>query len=119
MDSDTTVVLWILIGCLVFSVGLTLATPWLEAQRVVLETERIQACTSKCVASHPSWSTRDCTRVCERTIWIRMTAEQARASRGNPRDINRSGGSWGIHEQWVYGSYYLYFENGRLTSWQN
>ena len=38
-----------------------------------------------------------------------------------PEDKNRSVGSWGIHEQWVYRSYdlYVYFENGILTSWQN
>jgi len=40
-------------------------------------------------------------------------------------DINRSVGAWGVHEQWVYratpitlGIYYLYFQNGVLTSWQ-
>lgn len=39
---------------------------------------------------------------------------------GKPQDINRSTGSWGVHEQWCYsdGSY-LYFENGKLTSIQN
>ena len=38
---------------------------------------------------------------------------------GQPDDINRSVGSWGVHEQWVYGDEYLYFENGKLTSWQD
>lgn len=39
---------------------------------------------------------------------------------GIPSDINKSTGSWGTHEQWVYGSgSYLYFENGRLTAIDN
>lgn len=39
---------------------------------------------------------------------------------GEPDHINKSTGSWGTHEQWVYGSgNYLYFENGKLTSIQN
>ncbi len=46
---------------------------------------------------------------------------------GNPGKTNHLSGSWGIHSQWIYKlilkrSYwspmYLYFENGRLTSWQ-
>jgi len=52
-----------------------------------------------------------------------MTMEEVIASWGRPRDINKSVGSWGVHEQWVYGgtshTSYLYFENGTLTSWQN
>ncbi len=59
-----------------------------------------------------------------RQIWLGMTDEMARVSRGKPNDINRSVGSWGVHEQWIYkkgkyDSYYLYFENGKLTSWQD
>ena len=39
---------------------------------------------------------------------------------GKPNDINKSIGSWGVHEQWCYsfGSY-LYFENGKLTAIDN
>lgn len=49
-----------------------------------------------------------------------MTAEQCRASWGRPRDINRTTGSYGVHEQWVYDGYnYLYFEDGILTTIQN
>lgn len=61
---------------------------------------------------------------------IGMTREQVIATKGEPNDKNYSVGSWGTHEQWVYGGYcsvtktyaptsYLYFENGILTSWQN
>lgn len=55
-------------------------------------------------------------------IAMGMTTEQVRASWGVPYRRNRSVGSWGVHEQWVYGSYtghYLYFEEGILTSWQD
>ncbi len=56
-------------------------------------------------------------------IQLGMTDEMVLASWGVPDDINRSVYSWGIHEQWVYRrddfhAYYLYFEDGVLTSWQ-
>ena len=58
------------------------------------------------------------------TVSMGMTTEQARYSWGSPNDINRSVGSWGTHAQWVYNcggfkAQYLYFENGRLTGWQD
>lgn len=52
-------------------------------------------------------------------IWIGMTKDMAKLSIGTPIDINRSTGSWGISEQWIYKNKYLYFENGELTSWQD
>lgn len=51
--------------------------------------------------------------------WIGMNREMATISLGSPDDINRTVGSWGVHEQWVYDNLYLYFENGKLTSYQN
>jgi hypothetical protein len=53
--------------------------------------------------------------------WIGMTDEMARVSLGAPNDINKTVGSWGVHEQWIYRAddIYLYFENGILTSYQN
>ncbi len=60
-------------------------------------------------------------RIMNRKIWLGMTTEMARLSIGNPSDINRSVYSFGVHEQWVYSSLdlYLYFEDGKLTSWQD
>jgi hypothetical protein len=55
----------------------------------------------------------------EKEIMIGMTKEMVLDSWGRPNDINRTVGSWGVHEQWVYSSSYLYFENGKLTSWQD
>ena len=52
--------------------------------------------------------------------WIGMTDNMALISLGHPNDINKSVGSWGTHEQWVYDDgFYCYFENGILKSYQN
>lgn len=59
------------------------------------------------------------TLINEGRVRIGMTDEQCREAWGSPRDINRSVGSYGVHEQWCYNGSYLYFENGVLTSYQN
>ena len=53
-----------------------------------------------------------------RQYWIGMTTEMAEISLGSPRNKNKSVGRWGVSEQWVYYKDYLYFENGKLTSYQ-
>lgn len=52
--------------------------------------------------------------------WIGMSSDIALLSLGYPDSINRSVGSWGVHEQWVFNSkaLYLYFENEKLSSYQ-
>jgi hypothetical protein len=74
------------------------------------------------VRRNPEWSDEIiATTACNR-VHLGMTAEQAIAGWGRPRDINRTSGSFGVHEQWVYGEYgsgYLYFEDGVLTTIQN
>lgn len=58
--------------------------------------------------------------ILEGRVRIGMTAQMCRDAWGEPSEINRSSGSWGVHEQWVYGvGSYLYFEDGILTSIQN
>lgn len=58
--------------------------------------------------------------ILEGRVQIGMSREMCREAWGSPDDINRSSGSWGVHEQWVYGlGSYLYFENGKLSSIQN
>lgn len=53
-------------------------------------------------------------------VKLGFTKEMCREAWGSPSDINKSSGSWGGHEQWVYGlGSYLYFENGRLTAIDN
>lgn len=50
--------------------------------------------------------------------WIGMTTEMALIAFGKPNEINETVGSWGNHQQWVYNRTYLYFENGKLASYQ-
>ena len=69
---------------------------------------------------HPSWTDLECRRVAARLIVLGFKKEHVIASWGEPKDIHRSVGAWGVHEQWVYGGgRYLYFENDILTSWQD
>lgn len=74
------------------------------------------------VRKNPEWSDdMIATTACNR-VQIGMTQDQAIAGWGRPRDINRTSGTFGVHEQWVYGEYgsgYLYFEDGVLTTIQN
>lgn len=55
----------------------------------------------------------------EGKVRIGMNQNACRLSWGEPRKINRTTGSYGVHEQWVYYNSYLYFENGKLTAIQN
>lgn len=55
----------------------------------------------------------------EGKITISMTFEQVRASWGEPGDVNRTVTAYGVHSQWVYGSVYVYFDDGILTGWQD
>lgn len=57
--------------------------------------------------------------ILEGIVRIGMTKSMCEESWGLPDDINKSIGSWGTHEQWVYGNSYLYFEGNRLTAIQN
>jgi hypothetical protein len=52
-------------------------------------------------------------------VWLGMTKDMAIISLGNPKEVNRSTGVWGVHEQWVYNTSYYYFENGIMTSYQD
>lgn len=67
-----------------------------------------------------SWSDRVWSAIEQEKVFIGMTAEQARMSWGDPKDINRTKTAAGSSEQWVYSSgSYLYFKNGKLTTIQN
>jgi len=66
-------------------------------------------------------------------IIIGMTRDDVKASRGRATKINGTVAVHGIHEQWIMGPmdpmaarpkkckqyFYIYFENGIVTSWQN
>ena len=53
-----------------------------------------------------------------------MNQKEVEGILGKPRNINKTAGKYGVHEQWCYGSVlngtdkYVYFENGILVSWQ-
>jgi len=57
-------------------------------------------------------------KILDKKIWLGMTRAMAGDSWGKPDSVNKTVGSFGVHEQWVYPSAYLYFENGKLASWQ-
>jgi len=63
------------------------------------------------------------TKLNEGKMWLGMTDKMLIEVLGKPNDINRTVGSFGLHEQWVYGSLekmeLYYFENGKLTSSQD
>ena len=52
-------------------------------------------------------------------IFIGMMREYLILSWGEPERINKSAGSWGVHEQFVYSSQYVYVENGIVTGYQD
>lgn len=54
----------------------------------------------------------------DREVLVGMDEVHAILSWGEPDVKNRTVGSWGVHEQWVYGRQYLYFKNGKLTGFQ-
>jgi hypothetical protein len=57
-------------------------------------------------------------RIFNGKIWLGMSMEMVADSWGDPSRINKSVGSWGVSEQWIYYGSYLYIRNGTLTSWQ-
>ncbi len=56
-----------------------------------------------------------------RVVMVGMSPAQVIQSWGQPDKVNRSGGEYGTHEQWIYraSNWYLYFRNGKLSSWQH
>ena len=70
------------------------------------------------VYDHPDLKQRIKDLILNGKISLGMTTKEVEASWGPDHRTNRSVGSWGVHEQWIYlDRYYLYFENGVLTSW--
>ena len=66
------------------------------------------------------WSDETWSLIKEQRVRIGWGKEKCIMSWGIPKDINKTIGAWGVHEQWVYGlSSYLYFENGVLSAIQN
>lgn len=58
-------------------------------------------------------------QIIKKQVQIGMSECQLYAAWGLPSEQNRSVGSWGVHIQHIFGSNYVYTENGRVTSWQD
>lgn len=81
--------------------------------------------------AHPEWSENAKQDILRGTIKIGMTQTMVLTAWGSPYNTNRTVGSWGTHEQWVYQFViyalfetieyykYLYFEDGILTAFQD
>ena len=67
---------------------------------------------------NPDWPDEIKQNIKNGIICLNMTPEQIMLIIGEPDKINRSLYSSGIHEQWVYGNSYVYFENGRCSALQ-
>lgn len=62
--------------------------------------------------------------IMEGKVRVGITKEQVLISWGVPDDIHRTVTGFGSSEQWIYGNplygaKYLYFDNDKLTSWQD
>jgi len=68
-----------------------------------------------------SWGETSYYKLKNGEYWLGMTKEQLEFSHGNPTKVNRTVGSWGIHEQWIYRSedIIFYLEDDILTSFQD
>lgn len=68
----------------------------------------------------PTWDRNIIEAIENQQVLFGMTKEQVILSWDRPEDINRTVTQYGIHEQWIYfGPKYLYFENNKLTSYQD
>lgn len=75
--------------------------------------ERLQALTRK-------YGSANAKLIMDGKVKLGFTKAMCEEAWGKPSDINKSSGSWGTSEQWVYGNgNYLYFKNGKLTSIDN
>lgn len=56
--------------------------------------------------------------VAEGEIVIGMNKNMVKDAWGDPDHVFTTQGTYGVHEQWVYGTRYIYFKNGIVTSKQ-
>jgi hypothetical protein len=71
------------------------------------------------VNAHPKLSKKNRAAILTGDVIAGMAPDQVTASWNEPERKNRTVGKWGTNEQWIYGSTYIYFENGIVTSWQD
>ena len=81
-----------------------------EIEKIRRENEKIEKLELSCARRN---------RIEKGTVRLGMTSSDViLCGWGKPQKINSSVNSVGTNEQWVYNNEYLYFRNGRLTSWQ-
>lgn len=67
----------------------------------------------------PTWDKTVVEIVKKRWLKAGMSVQQVLLAWGKPESINKTVGSYGVQEQWVYGhGKYVYIENNKLTSFQ-
>lgn len=90
-----------------------------EQDEAIIKEIKLQEEKDRQARIRSKYSKETAAKILDGKIWIGMTDEMARDSWGKPNSINRSVGSWGVHEQWIYNDFNMYFENDKLTSWQD
>jgi hypothetical protein len=84
----------------------------LSVKSVILKEKRLKRLTKE-------YGKRYAKYIFDGIICLGMSKKMVIEAKGEPDKVNRSVGSWGVHEQWVYNEMYLYFENNKLKSWQD
>lgn len=65
------------------------------------------------------WDKNVCLTVAQKVVTIGMNKQMVIEAWGQPYDKHRTVTSYGVSEQWVYSSHYVYFEDGLVTTIQN
>lgn len=91
-----------------------------ESAKALAEREKAQV-KKKLAELTKRFGAANAKKISEGRIWIGMTSSMALESWGQPNEINRTVGGFGTHEQWIYknSKTYLYFDNDKLTGWQD
>lgn len=88
-----------------------------QAERKRKKAEAEQAAKARLeayVQAHPEFQKA----ILAKKVGLGMSTDDVIASWGKPDHVNTTVTAYGKHEQWVYGNTYVYFEDGRLTSYQ-
>lgn len=79
----------------------------------------------KDLVEREAWAKRVSEAISNKHLIVGMTEAEASQAWGQPDKINKSGGAYGSTAQWIYvrgqrvtDRIYVYFDNGKLTSWQ-
>lgn len=68
---------------------------------------------------YPSWDKSIVETIKKQKIRLGMTKDQVLLSWGKPESVNRTVTLYGTKEQWIYRKTYLYFEDNKLTAYQD